>query len=606
MLDEKEWQRIGTLAKADERAYHDALRAVVGSALAELVGTAAMVGRPPEPDVWRRAHRLQLLRRVRTPSRAVRAMSFGLRRTTERVLHPTGLIVLVAGPDGAGKSTLAGELPAACHGLFRRDVLSHWRPGLLPRLGALAGRPMSDATEPHAREPHGRVASSALLLYYWTDFLFGGLLRFAVPRVRSGLVIVERGWWDIEADPRRYRLNPPTSLMRILGRLVPRPDIALILDGKAQTLVARKQELPVDEIERQLAYWRAASVSKLATLHVDTERSHVEVAEAARSVIAAALEQQTAARVGPGWVNLSTRAGTRWYVPRGNRRAAEGSLAIYQPVTARARVGWAVLTRVARFGGFRFHPRGQAPPRHVREMLARHVPPHGTIAVARSTHPNRYTAAIIDRSGSPILLAKVAGDDDGAHALERERCAIEDIASSLQAPLRSPRIVAHEPGSVVFEFVRWRTRRDPASVPSEVAFALGQLFAAHRADDGTGAAHGDFAPWNLLQTDGGWTLVDWEAASLHAQPFSDLCHYFVQAHAALGRPSTDAIVAGFRHRTGAIGDALRAYADGAAIDVDLAEAALAAYLTTGAQSLLPSDRAAGARVRDRIRRSLEK
>ncbi len=118
--------------------------------------------------------------------------------------------------------------------------------------------------------------------------------------------------------------------------------------------------------------------------------------------------------------------------------------------------------------------------------------------------------------------------------------------------------------------------------------------------------HGDFAPWNLLRTTEGWTLLDWEAASLHGRPFEDLCHYFVQSHTLLGRPSPDAIVDGFRRGTGEIAGVIRAYADGAKVDTDLAASSLHAYLMTSSQSLLPEDRDRGTRARDRLRRRLER
>jgi hypothetical protein len=214
--------------------------------------------------------------------------------------------------------------------------------------------------------------------------------------------------------------------------------------------------------------------------------------------------------------------------------------------------------------------------------------------------------SIIDGDGVPRLVAKLATDTEGARRLANEVSAIEQIASLLGAPLSAPVVVAQATGLAVFEFVPWLPRRDATELPAEVAFALGRFYLACDSKNGCGAVHGDFAPWNILQTTEGWTLLDWEAASLHGRPFEDLCHYFVQSHVLLGRPSQDAIVDGFRHGTGEIGGIVRAYADGAKVRMDLAASSLHAYLVTSSQSLLPEDRDRGARARDRLRRRLER
>jgi hypothetical protein len=74
-------------------------------------------------------------------------------------------------------------------------------------------------------------------------------------------------------------------------------------------------------------------------------------------------------------------------------------------------------------------------------------------------------------------------------------------------------------------------------------------------------------PWSLLRTADGWVLIDWEDAAAAEAPFLDLCHYLVQGHAMLGRPSRQAVLDGFRDQRGWVGLAVAAYADGAGLPV---------------------------------------
>src|SRR5205823_3446755 len=66
----------------------------------------------------------------------------------------------------------------------------------------------------------------------------------------------ERGWWDAGIDGRRYRLSVPPAVVRALGWLLPRPDLALVLHGDPRAVALRKGELVTAEVARQNALWR--------------------------------------------------------------------------------------------------------------------------------------------------------------------------------------------------------------------------------------------------------------------------------------------------------------------------------------------------------------
>jgi hypothetical protein len=177
--------------------------------------------------------------------------------------HPRGLVVLVAGPDGAGKSSVARVIADELASEAACVVHEHWRPGLLPHPRAILGaRGTGESARPQERALHGPFVSLALLGYYWLDFLLGGWLRHHPVRRGGGVVIVERGWWDIAVDGRRYRLSVPPSVVKALGYLLPRPEVALVLHGDPRALVVRKGELASAEIDRQNAAWATTRAAR--------------------------------------------------------------------------------------------------------------------------------------------------------------------------------------------------------------------------------------------------------------------------------------------------------------------------------------------------------
>jgi energy-coupling factor transporter ATP-binding protein EcfA2 len=178
------------------------------------------------------------------------------RDVADRRKRPEGRFILLVGPDGSGKSTLAGRLVEELKGRFEGTRRLHWRPTILPRAGAFLGRSVGDTSTPHAEEPHGRILSILVLLYYWLDFFLGGWLKTWVLKLRGELIVMERGWQDIAVDARRYRLQISPRLVFAMASLLPVPDLILVLEAPPEVLLDRKQEISAFELERQAAAWR--------------------------------------------------------------------------------------------------------------------------------------------------------------------------------------------------------------------------------------------------------------------------------------------------------------------------------------------------------------
>ncbi len=182
------------------------------------------------------------------------------RRVVTRVSRPTGLIIAVLGPDGSGKTTLLRHVEREFAPAFRRVRRFHLRPHF--------GRTGNGATvsDPHGQPPRSWATSLLKTAMFLTDYGIGWAWIIAPAKVRSTLILFDRYYHDLIMDPVRYRL-PLHFPVRWSTFCVPKPDIWLVLDASARTLVQRKHELNMASAEALVnRYRKFAAITPGATL----------------------------------------------------------------------------------------------------------------------------------------------------------------------------------------------------------------------------------------------------------------------------------------------------------------------------------------------------
>ena len=189
------------------------------------------------------------------PLDALKVRLAGIRGLCRRGYTPNGMYVAVLGSDGSGKSTLIQNLQRTLAGAFFQTVVFHFRPHFL-------GRKTDDGPEndPHGRPPRSLWSSMLKIIYYILDYNLSYPFGTRLPLARGTLVIFDRYYDDLLVDPRRYRYGGPMRFVSLGRKVIPQPDLFLILDLPARQILARKQEVSLPELRRQRERYR-----KLAT-----------------------------------------------------------------------------------------------------------------------------------------------------------------------------------------------------------------------------------------------------------------------------------------------------------------------------------------------------
>jgi thymidylate kinase len=295
-LNADQSQRLSELFRTSPDPCHTQLMRFFPEAESKVVADAAQSGNWEPVQNQMHSLRLAMLGKVGKENllSVFKYWTGDLRRRIKRILQPTGLMIVVLGADGSGKSTVIDRVKDHLTPAFRRTQYIHLR----PRLGIAESANSVPVIDPHGQPPRSWLASVLKLFYFLIDYGVGYAVKIYPQLVRSTFVIFDRYYHDLLVDPKRYRYGGSMWLARLFGLLMPKPDLWILLDAPAEVLQARKQEVSFSESLRQReAYLNL--ISRQSNGHVvDASKPVGEVIKQVEKLILEHLSERTSTRLG--------------------------------------------------------------------------------------------------------------------------------------------------------------------------------------------------------------------------------------------------------------------------------------------------------------------
>jgi thymidylate kinase len=221
---------------------------------------------------------MRLLRSQLLHSRATRPAGRRIPRLLGKIrrhLRPrNGFHAVFLGPDGVGKSTTIEAFQRGLAPAFLSNTYLTFAPGLLPQKFA---PPKPDG--PHSLPPRSLPASLLKAAWWLICYTLGYCAAVRPNLARGGLVVNHRYLVDAIVDRKRYRYRGPVWLLKWIWAVVPRPDVLFLLDAAPEIIYRRKQEVPFEEIARQVEAYRAVIGTLPIGRIIDASRPPAQVAD---------------------------------------------------------------------------------------------------------------------------------------------------------------------------------------------------------------------------------------------------------------------------------------------------------------------------------------
>lgn len=160
-------------------------------------------------------------------------------------------------------------------------LYQHWR----PVLDQNAKNNTTTVEDPHAQPSRSAVSSWAricILVSIWRLSFWGHLKKV---RAAGKLIIFDRFYGDLLVDPKRYRYGGGRWFSSCAFKLMPKPNLVILLNARAEVLYARKPEVEIEELKRIVARYQKYVSSLKNGLVIDAEQSVEDVVKDVQSAV---------------------------------------------------------------------------------------------------------------------------------------------------------------------------------------------------------------------------------------------------------------------------------------------------------------------------------
>jgi len=259
-------KRIAQLVQEDKENFIATLEPYLGKELTQILLEGALNSDWPRLETEVRRVRKCLISRAcrsRPFQQFWEGLCFLRWHFMDKVMYPSGVFVCLIGPDGSGKTTISNILQHDMDEVFNlvRYYHGHW--GLFPELMTfynilvrfLNKNPNKKVVQSleqiqYQSETNVSIAGGLLHIFYYSLEYFFGYIKLLKAKMRGEMVLFDRYFYDYMIQPTYSRV--PHKLLWVIEMVLPQPDVLIWLQNEPEVIHARKPELPVSEIRRQV------------------------------------------------------------------------------------------------------------------------------------------------------------------------------------------------------------------------------------------------------------------------------------------------------------------------------------------------------------------